>query len=115
MKISDFFALTRLPRQMHPRPCPVCRARDGVRLLRYDRYFLPADITECRQCGMIYCARMLSPPALETFYISLYSRLMDFKAKTAQNAVDDSKARIRLAKLSAQLGPFERVLEIGGG
>lgn len=115
MKIADFFALVRLSRRLQKRPCPVCGSDDARPLLRYDRYLLPSDIRECKRCGMIYCANMLPPAELERFYVSLYGALMSFKGTPAQIATYRDVARQRVEKISAKLGPLDRVLEVGAG
>lgn len=115
MKFSELFDLMCLPQRMRKRPCPVCASDAGKTLLRYDRYFLPSDVRECAHCGMIYCANMLPPQALERFYVSLYGALMNFKALDTQIAVYRDVARQRVEKISARLGPLDQVLEIGAG
>jgi SAM-dependent methyltransferase len=115
MRLADFFALLRLPKRMRHRLCPVCGSDEGRKLLRYDRYLLPSDVRECSRCGMIYCANMLPPAELEQFYVSLYGALMDFKASPEQTAIYRAVAAERVEKITAKLGPLDRLLEIGAG
>lgn len=115
MRLSDFIELLQLPKRMRHRPCPVCASGPGRSLLRYDRYLLPSDIRECEHCGMIYCANMLPPAELERFYVSLYGALMSFKGTKAQIETYRDVARQRVEKISARLGPLDKVLEVGAG
>lgn len=108
----------RLRSELKERPCPLCGSAGRAPLVRYERFFLPIEVSMCEGCGFVYAARMFDAAGAERFYRRTYADLMyDRRPELTAEMIESSAhhGRFHLERIKEVVPAFSRVLDVGCG
>ena len=111
-------AVWRLRAELKERPCPLCGSGERSPVVRYERFFLPIEVSICADCGFVFAARMFDAAGAERFYQRTYADLMyDRRPDVTAEMIESSQhhGRFHLDRIKDVVPSFSRVLDVGCG
>lgn len=103
--------------------CPLCGSDERKILIQHDRYFLPIELSMCKNCGLVYTRKNFTENNIHIFYKEFYRNLYNDVKCVTEDFIFKSKdklfASLRFNKvltfLKSQNKKCDGIFEVGSG